>query len=88
MEEINHTDELPIHDGSVIWLEQNWIIGKAASQHFISDPVNPTFPYMLQPWVVAYLNSHKELYQEIKEAAKNVEEEMKSNNQTMGYPFF
>ena len=87
MEEINHTDELPIHDGSVLWLEQNQIIGKAASQHFISDPTNPTFPYMLQPWAVAYLKSHEELYKEIKDAAKKVEAEIKKNTQTFVYPF-
>ena len=88
MEEINHTDELPIHDGSVIWLEQNWIIGKAASQHFISDPTNPTFPYMLQPWVVEYLNLHKVLYQSVKEAASKVEAEMKKQALRSGYSMY
>ncbi len=71
----------------MLWLEQNQIIGKAASQHFISDPTNPTFPYMFQPWAVAYLKSHEELYKEIKDAAKKVEAEIKKNTQTFGYPF-
>ena len=87
-EEMNHTDELPIHDGSVIWLEQNMIIGKAASQHFIDDPMNPQFPYMLQPWAVAYLNDHEELLNDFRDSAEkfiaSMEAEAKKNN-TRGY---
>ena len=83
-EEVNHTDELPIHDGSVIWLEQNMIIGKAASQHFISNPMNPEFPYMLQPWVVDYLKEHKGLLNDFRKATEmfiaSAEAEAKRNN--------
>lgn len=83
-EEANHTDNLPINDGSVMWLEQNMIIGKAASQHFIDNPMNPEFPYMLQPWVVVYLNEHEALLFDIKDSAErlieSVEAEAKKNS--------
>lgn len=87
-EEMNHTDELPIHDGSVIWLEQNMIIGKAASQHFIENPLNPEFPYMLQPWVVTYLNEHKDLLSDLKNTAEQFVKSMEAEanrNASRGY---
>lgn len=87
-EEMNHTDELPIHDGSVIWLEQNMIIGKAASQHFIENLANPEFPYMLQPWAVAYLNEHMDLLNDFKNTAEQFIKSMEAEanrNASRGY---
>ena len=64
------------------------IIGKAASQHFIDNPMNPQFPYMLQPWAVAYSNEHEELLNDFRDSAEkfiaSMETEAKRNN-TRGY---
>ena len=60
------------------------IIGKAASQLFISDPMNPEFPYMLQLWAVDYLNEHEGLLNDFRKAAEmfvaSAEAEAKRNN--------
>lgn len=78
--EMNHTGELPINDGSVRWLEQNWIIGKAANQHFISDIESPEFPYMLQPWAIEYLNSHNELLVKMEKATTSLKSKLEKDN--------
>ena len=74
--EINHTLELPIHDGSVHWLEQNWIIGKAGNQHFISNIDSPEFPYMLQPWAIEYINSHNDLRERMNKATESLKDRL------------
>ena len=75
-------------DGSVIWLEQNMIIGKAASQHFTDNPMDPQFPYMLQPWVVAYLNEHEELLNDFRDTVEKLiasMEDQANKNNSRGY---
>lgn len=57
----NRTLPLPLHDGAVLELEQNMMIGKAASQYMISDLNNALFPYLLHPWVSDELNNKPKL---------------------------
>ena len=71
--EINHTGELPMIDGEVIRLEQVMVISKATTQYIIDDSSNPVWPYMLQPWVLDYLDSKSELVEKYKEAYERVE---------------
>ncbi|MCY8513806.1 superinfection exclusion B family protein [Bacillus atrophaeus] len=61
---------LPIHNGAVKELEQNLVIGKAASNYFVEDLNNASIPYHLQPWVSGELNSKPELLYDFKEACK------------------
>lgn len=68
--EDNHTNELPVNDGAVVFLENMMIIGKAASQYPISDISNPMFPYLLQPWVIEKLQCNEELLLSFKKAAE------------------
>ncbi len=83
---LNHTDELPLNDGAVKWLEQNMIIGKATNQHFIENLLNPAFPYLLQPWVINYLNEHTELVEELKKSTEELGIPMKTNGDNyLGY---
>ena len=80
-DKINHTDELPISDGSVRWLEQNSVLAKATSQHFIENPLNITFPYMLNPWVIEYLNSHSGLLEDMKKTSEKMQKKMKKQEE-------
>lgn len=57
----NHTEELPINDGAVIWLRHNMIITETTTQYIVSDLKNAVFPYMLNPWVVETLNKDEKL---------------------------
>lgn len=57
----NRTFELPLNDGAVRELEQNKMVGKAATQYMVANLINPGFPYLLQPWVVNELNNTPEL---------------------------
>ncbi|KYD05317.1 superinfection exclusion B family protein [Bacillus atrophaeus] len=66
----DRTLPLPIHNGAVIELEQNLVIGKAASQYFVEDLNNASIPYHLQPWVSGELNSKPELLYDFEEACK------------------
>ena len=84
-EEINHTGELPINDGSVRWLEQNMIIGKATNQHFISNLENPEFPYMFQPWAIEYLKEHKDLLDKMKKATSQLMSTIQSKTKENWY---
>lgn len=59
--EDNHTDELPLYDGAVNWLEQNIIITKTTNHYAVSDLNNAVFPYMLQPWAFEELQKDSEL---------------------------
>ena len=83
--ENNHTGELPLNDGSVRWLEQNLIIGKATTQHYISNIEDPEFPYLLQPWAIGYLNDHKELINEMKEASNRMRNTLSREYDSNGY---
>jgi Super-infection exclusion protein B len=67
-QEDNRTLPLPLHDGSVLELEQNYMIGKATSQYMVSDLNNALFPYLLQPWVSDELSNKSNLLSEFKSA--------------------
>ena len=58
--EDNHTDELPLHDGAVNFLEHSMMIAKATTQYMVSNLNNACFPYMLQPWVISKLQRDDE----------------------------
>ena len=64
----NRTHPLPLHDGAVLELETNMIIGKATSQYFVSDLNNAVFPYLLQPWVSDELSTKDNLLGEFRNA--------------------
>jgi hypothetical protein len=74
----NRTLPLPLHDGSVLELEQNIMIGKAASQYFVNDLNNALFPYLLQPWVVDELKNKTNLLSDCRIAF-----EMQYNNKDL-----
>jgi Super-infection exclusion protein B len=63
-QEDDHTHELPLYNFHVKELERYKIIGKAASQYYISNPNNPLFPYLLQPWVINELNTNQALQED------------------------
>lgn len=67
-QEDNRTLPLPLHDGSVLELEQNYMIGKATSQYMVSDLNNALFPYLLQPWVSDELSNRSNLLSEFSTA--------------------
>lgn len=62
----NRTLPLPLHDGSVIELENKYMIGKAASQYFVQDLNNALFPFLLQPWVSDELSNKQNLLDEFR----------------------
>ncbi|MCM3671657.1 superinfection exclusion B family protein [Mesobacillus maritimus] len=64
----NRTLPLPLHDGAVLELEQNIMIGKATSQYMVDDLNNAFFPYLLHPWVSDELNNKPMLLSEFKNA--------------------
>ncbi|GAE33192.1 superinfection exclusion B family protein [Halalkalibacter akibai] len=64
----NRTLPLPLHDGAVLELEQNMMVGKATSQYFVSDLNNASFPYLLQPWVVDEINNKTNLLSDFRRA--------------------
>lgn len=57
----NRTHPLPLHDGAVLGLETNMVIGKDTSQYFVSDLNNAVFPHLLQPWVSDELSNKETL---------------------------
>lgn len=57
----NRTLPLPLHDGAVVELENNYMIGKATNQYFVNDLNNAHFPYLLQPWVSEELTNKPDL---------------------------
>lgn len=67
-QEDNYTLALPLHDGAVLELEQNYMIGKATSQYMVSDLNKALFPYLLQPWVSDELNNKPDLLSEFRAA--------------------
>ncbi|MFL1672552.1 superinfection exclusion B family protein [Paenibacillus dendritiformis] len=64
----NRTHPLPLHDGAVLELEANMIIGKATNQYFVSDLNNALFPYLLQPWVSDELSNKENLLDDFRHA--------------------
>jgi len=71
----NRTFPLPLHDGAVLELEQNLMVGKATSQYFVSDLNNAVFPYLLQPWVVDELNNKANLLSDFRRAYEQYDED-------------
>ncbi|NUJ08464.1 superinfection exclusion B family protein [Bacillus paranthracis] len=59
--EYNRTLPLPLHDGSVLELENKFMIGKATNQYMVADLNNAEFPYLLQPWVSDELTNKPDL---------------------------
>lgn len=94
--EDNHTDELPLHDGAVNFLEHSMMIGKATTQYMVSDLNNACFPYMLQPWVISELQKDTELLSSFKQSFNKFEakikaemdEELRSSYNPYGYRQF
>lgn len=94
--EDNHTDELPLHDGAVNFLEHSMMIAKATTQYMVSDLNNACFPYMLQPWVISKLQKDTELLSFFKESFDKFEAKAKAEMQEnlnhsynpYGYPQF
>lgn len=79
--EYNHTDELPLHDGAVNFLEHSMMIAKATTQYMVSDLNNACFPYMLQPWVISKLQKDTELLSSFKESFDKFEAKAKAEMQ-------
>lgn len=92
--EDNHTDELPLHDGAVNFLEHSMMIAKATTQYMVSDLNNACFPYMLQPWVISKLQKDTELLSSFKESFDQFEskaemqENLKHSYNPYGYTQF
>lgn len=78
--EDNHTDELPLYDGAVNYLEHNVIIVKTTNQYAVSDLNNAVFPYMLQPWVVEELQKDSELLSHFCAAYNQLDAKYKSED--------
>lgn len=79
----NRTFNLPLHDGAVAELEQNYIIGKATSQYMVADLNNASFPYLLQPWVSDELSNKPNLLSNFKAAYQ--QQEAKQNESPSFY---
>ena len=84
-EKINHTDDLPLNDGAVLRLQNAMMISRAANQYAVEDLRNPEFPFMLQPWVIEYLDCHPDLVKKYKEAMERVTVLMEKENEKNGY---
>lgn len=57
----NHTLELPIHDGAILTLSNQKIIGRISDTVAVSDINDIRMPYLLQPWVVNEINKNADL---------------------------
>lgn len=77
----NHTHELPLNDGAVVFLENMKVIGKATNHCCVDDITNPKFPYLLQPWVIEKLQSDKELLASFERAAEEQMHKIEQQNQ-------
>lgn len=64
----NFTYPLPLHDGAILALEQQVMIGKATNQYMVRDLNNALFPYLLQPWVIDELNDKPDMVVEFEVA--------------------
>ncbi|MCM3412674.1 superinfection exclusion B family protein [Metabacillus litoralis] len=81
----NRTLPLPLHDGAVLELEQNMMIGKATTQYLVGDLNNALFPYLLQPWVADELNSKSNLLSDFRNAFKLQEDKFTEQERTRDY---
>lgn len=79
--EDNHTHELPLNDGAVVFLENMMVIGKTTSQYFVDDITNPMFPYSLQPWVIEKLQNDEELLASFEKAVEKQMIKMDQQNE-------
>lgn len=84
----NHTNELPLNDGAVVFLEHMMVIQKATTQYAVSDLVNPLFPYFLQPWVIKELEKDEELLKSYKKDAEKKMKEIESERANNGYNYY
>lgn len=84
----NHTSELPLNDGAVIYLEKMMVINKATTQYAVSDLQNPVFPYFLQPWVIKELDNNEELLKSYERDANKKMKELKSEINSRGYNYY
>lgn len=64
----NYTDLLPLHDGAVHMLVDNYMIGKATDRYMVADPNEAMFPYYLQPWVIQELDKNPTFAKHLKNA--------------------
>lgn len=83
----NRTLPLPLHDGAVLELEQNMMVGKATSQYFVNDLNNASFPYLLQPWVVDELNNKSNLLSDFRRAFE-LQYQKDFNHRNVGDDYF
>lgn len=84
----NHTDELPLNDGAVVFLEHMMVIQKAATQYAVSNLVNPVFPYFLQPWVIKELENDKDLLSSYEKDAEKKMNEIEKERSNSGYNYY
>lgn len=86
--EDNHTHELPLNDGAVVFLENMMVIGKATNQYFVDDIINPMFPYLLQPWVIEKLQNDEELLSSFERAVEKQMIKMEQQNEYARSDYF
>lgn len=86
--EDNHTHELPLNDGAVVFLENMMVIGKTTSQYFVDDITNPMFPYSLQPWVIEKLQNDEELLASFEKAVEKQMIKMDQQNEYTRSDYF
>lgn len=86
--EDNHTHELPLNDGAVVFLENMMVIGKTTSQYFVDDITNPMFPYSLQPWVIEKLQNDEELLASFEKAVEKQMIKMDQQNEYARSDYF
>lgn len=78
--EYNRTLPLPLHDGAVLELETNFMIGKAATQYMIDDLNNAEIPYLLQPWVSDELANKPDLLSHFSSIHESIMVELENRN--------
>lgn len=86
--EDNHTHELPLNDGAVVFLENMMVIGKDTNQYFVDDIINPMFPYLLQPWVIEKLQNDEELLSSFERAVEKQMIKMEQQNEYARSDYF
>lgn len=67
----NHTKELPMYDGAVVFLKQNLIISITANYYPAQDLEDPVIPFMLNPWVLEIIKNNKDLLSEFERINEN-----------------
>lgn len=84
----NHTNELPLNDGAVIFLEHMMVIQKATTQYAVSNLVNPIFPYFLQQWVIDKLEEDEELLASYKKDAEKKLKKLEGERANKSYNYY